>query len=141
MSDVLTALVFAVPADWPNSCKRRPQEAVMANEIVHEELTTTSFAEDQRQRQAHEGFFPAGESESFRARWSEIQANFVDEPKHAVEQADELLDTVIQRVTQALAEDRSKLERELDRGGEISTEDLRLALRRYRTFFDRLLSI
>jgi len=85
--------------------------------------------------------FPAGEATSFRARWSEAQTSFVDEPRHAVEQADGLVAEMMQRLASVFADERSKLEEQLSRGDDISTEDLRVALRRYRSFFDRLLSV
>ena len=79
--------------------------------------------------------------DDLRPRWADIQASFVDEPRRAVEQADALVADAIGRLAKAFAEARSSLERDWDRGEEVSTEDLRLALRRYRTFFDRLLQI
>jgi len=85
--------------------------------------------------------FPAGEATSFRARWSEAQTSFVDEPRHAVEQADGLVAEMMQRLAKVFADERSTLEEQWSRGDDISTEDLRVALRRYRSFFDRLLSV
>lgn len=88
-----------------------------------------------------EPLFPGPELEEFRRRWSEIQTNFVDEPRSSVERADQLVASVIQRLTQVFADERSRMERDWSKGGEVSTEDLRQALRRYRSFFDRLLSM
>ena len=85
--------------------------------------------------------FPAGEATSFRARWSEVQTGFVDEPRQAVEQADGLVAEMMQRLATVFADERGKLEEQWSRGDDISTEDLRVALRRYRSFFDRLLSV
>jgi hypothetical protein len=85
--------------------------------------------------------FPAGEATSFRARWSEVQTGFVDEPRHAVEQADGLVAEMMQRLAQVFADERGRLEEQWSRGDDISTEDLRVALQRYRSFFDRLLSV
>lgn len=79
--------------------------------------------------------------DDLRPRWADIQASFVDEPRRAVEQADALVADAIGRLAEAFAGARSTLERDWDRGEEVSTEDLRLALRRYRAFFDRLLEI
>ena len=89
----------------------------------------------------HELLFPNADSEDLRRRWTDIQASFVDEPKSSVEKADQLVASVIQKLTQVFADERSKLERDWSKGGEASTEDLRQALRRYRSFFDRLLSV
>jgi hypothetical protein len=85
--------------------------------------------------------FSQGEAEEFRSRWSQIQTGFVDEPRNAVQQADELVARCIKRLAEVFADERTKMEHEWDRGDNVSTEDLRLALRRYRSFFDRLLSV
>jgi len=81
------------------------------------------------------------EAQNLRSRWDAIQTGFVDEPRRAVEQADSLVAEVMQRLAQIFADERSKLEGQWSRGDNVSTEDLRVALQRYRSFFDRLLSI
>jgi hypothetical protein len=81
------------------------------------------------------------EALGFRSRWDAIQTGFVDEPRAAVEQADALVAQVVSRVVQVFGEQRTTLEGQWDRDRDISTEDLRLALTRYRAFFDRLLSV
>lgn len=85
--------------------------------------------------------FPADESARFRSRWQEAQTGFVDEPRQTVEQADGLVAEMMQRLARVFADERAKLEEQWSRGDDISTEDLRLALRRYRSFMDRLLSV
>jgi hypothetical protein len=75
-----------------------------------------------------------------RDRWTDVQSAFVDEPKTAVEQADALVADVMKRLATGFAEERKSLEGQWSRGDDVSTEDLRLALQRYRSFFDRLLS-
>jgi hypothetical protein len=80
------------------------------------------------------------DSESFQSRWEEIQVRFVDEPRGAVEDADALVATVMQRLAEGFAQERERLEAQWGRGEDISTEDLRVALQRYRSFFQRLLS-
>lgn len=85
--------------------------------------------------------FPNNELEGLRTKWSEVQTAFVDEPRKAVEQADSLVASAMKRLAEVFAEERSKLEGQWDRGDNVSTEDLRIALQRYRTFFHRLLSI
>ena len=85
--------------------------------------------------------FPSNELESLRTRWKEIQTAFVDEPRTAVQQADGLVASAMKRLAEVFAEERSGLERQWDRGDSVSTEDLRVALQRYRSFFDRLLSV
>ncbi len=85
--------------------------------------------------------FPASEAEAFRQNWHSIQGSFVDTPREAVQRADELVATVIKHMTELFAGQRSKLEADWTKGNEVSTEDLRQALRRYRSFMDRLLSV
>ncbi|PYX32047.1 MAG: hypothetical protein DMG80_08975 [Acidobacteria bacterium] len=85
--------------------------------------------------------FPTNELEGLRNRWSAVQTAFVDEPRRAVEQADGLVASAMKRLAEVFAEERSKLEQQWDRGDNVSTEDLRIALQRYRSFFHRLLSI
>jgi hypothetical protein len=85
--------------------------------------------------------FPNSELDGLRNRWKEIQTAFMDEPRRAVEQADGLVASAMKRLAEVFAEERSKLEKQWDRGDSVSTEDLRVALQRYRTFFHRLLSV
>jgi hypothetical protein len=79
-----------------------------------------------------------GESEQLRARWNEIQGKFVDEPRAAVQQADELVAEVVQKVIKMFASEHSSLEGQWNQGMDVSTEDLRKALQHYRSFFNRL---
>jgi hypothetical protein len=78
------------------------------------------------------------ESEHFRAHWNEIQGQFVDEPRSAVQQADALVSEVIGQITQMFANEHSSLESQWNQGSDVSTEDLRKALQHYRSFFNRL---
>jgi hypothetical protein len=88
-----------------------------------------------------EPLFPTDEADHLRQSWSDIQAGFVDEPRRSVEAADGLVAAAIKRVAESFADERAQLEAQWDRGDDVSTEDLRVALRRYRSFFDRILSI
>jgi hypothetical protein len=85
--------------------------------------------------------FSSQEAKDLHARWDAIQVGFVDEPRKAVEQADSLVAGAMKRLAEGFAEERARLEGQWDRGDSVSTEDLRLALRRYRSFFERLLSV
>jgi hypothetical protein len=85
--------------------------------------------------------FSQEEARMLRARWDAIQVGFVDEPRRAVEEADSLVATAMKRLAEQFSEERSRLEGQWDRGGDVSTEDLRIALRRYRSFFGRLLTV
>jgi hypothetical protein len=75
------------------------------------------------------------------SEWSSVQASFVDEPRRAVQRADELVATAIKNLADTFAQERSRLESQWDKDGDVSTEQLRVALTRYRSFFHRLLSI
>ncbi|MGH7823754.1 MAG: hypothetical protein ACREQ7_01045 [Candidatus Binatia bacterium] len=81
------------------------------------------------------------EEGDLRSRWNTIQTGFVDEPRRAVEQADELVAEIMQRLAQSFSDQRNNLETQWEHSEKISTEELRVAFRRYRSFFDRLLSI
>jgi hypothetical protein len=85
--------------------------------------------------------FSTDESKNFRTRWDAVQVGFVDEPRQAVKQADGLVAVAMKRLAEIFAEERTRLDGQWDRGDDVSTEDLRLALQRYRSFFGRLLSV
>lgn len=87
-----------------------------------------------------EGLFAEGDTRAYRSRWESIQASFVDEPRRAVEEADSLVRDLTGRITEVFTRQRSSLEQQWDRG-EVSTEDLRMALQRYRDYFNRLLKL
>jgi hypothetical protein len=90
---------------------------------------------------ANAPLFAGDEAGTFRSRWTDIQTGFVDEPRKAVEEADSLVAEVIQKLAQVFADERSNLESQWGQGDDVSTEDLRIAMQRYRSFFDRLLSV
>ena len=96
--------------------------------------------EDQRGADSLEALFPQDEAGKFRTRWDQIQTDFVDDPRGSVQKADRLVADTIKRLAEVFADQRTRLEHEWDKGDSVSTEDLRQALRRYRSFFDRLLS-
>ena len=85
--------------------------------------------------------FSPDETNQLRTRWESVQAGFVDEPRRAVEEADGLVRQVMDRLTDGFSDQRERLEREWGERDEVSTEDLRMALRHYRSFFDRLLRL
>ena len=85
--------------------------------------------------------FDEGEAAELRRSWDRIQAGFVDEPRRAVEDADHLVAGTMKRLAETFANERAGLESQWDRGDDVSTEDLRVALQRYRAFFGRLLAI
>jgi hypothetical protein len=85
--------------------------------------------------------FDSGDAEGYRGHWTEIQTGFVDDPRKTVEQADTLVAEVMKRLAEVFADERANLEQQWGKGQEADTEGLRMALRRYRSFFDRLLSV
>jgi hypothetical protein len=96
---------------------------------------------DRRPEEASTPLFEQSALQDFRSRWGAIQTGFVDNPGGAVKQADELVAAVMQRLAEVFAGERANLEQQWAKGDDVSTEDLRVALRRYRSFFDRLLSV
>ena len=123
-NELLTTADLAAAAN-----DQRPAEASGPGgaKMVREDRATPLFSEN--------------ETQDLRSRWDGIQAAFVDEPRHAVEKADELVASAIKRLAEVFAEERSKLEHQWGSGGDVSTEDLRITLQRYRSFFSRLLVI
>ena len=89
----------------------------------------------------HAALFEQSVLSEFNTRWTDIQTGFVDEPRRSVQQADALVQDIIKRIGDSFGNERSQLEQQWDRGDEVSTEDLRVALQRYRSFFSRLLSL
>jgi len=79
------------------------------------------------------------EAERYRSRWTDVQTRFVDGPQGAVEEADALVADLMRHLAQSFSDERSNLERQWSEGNDVSTEDLRVAMTRYRSFFDRLL--
>jgi len=118
--------------------------------VIDEEISTADLARVNTQQrevvrsQEEDGSGPLlaqDEVQQFRSRWDQVQTGFVDEPRTAVQQADELVAQAIKRLAENFASARNKLEEQWSRGDNVSTEDLRVALRKYRTFFQRLLSV
>lgn len=97
----------------------------------------TDPSEDQK---AREPLVSRDRAEDYSTRWNEVKGIFVDEPRQAVGQADELVGQLLDELEELFRQQRRDIEQGLD-ADETSTEDLRQALRRYRSFFDRLLSL
>lgn len=103
--------------------------------------STVREAPAERSLEPHAPLFQDEELGGFRTRWEAIQTGFVDEPRSAVEQADALVNEMINRLSDVFGRERKTLEGQWGRGDNVSTEDLRVALKRYRSFFERLLSV
>jgi hypothetical protein len=102
---------------------------------------TRSNATSAQETDERTALFSPDETNSLRGQWDSIQVGFVDEPRQAVEKADALVAGAMKRLAEVFATERERLEKQWDRGDSVSTEELRLALRRYRAFFGRLLSV
>lgn len=88
-----------------------------------------------------DALFAEHDMADLRTRWNDVQAGFVDDPRECVQRADGLVSSAVEHLTANFAHTRSRLEEQWSRGEEASTEDLRIALKRYRDFFDRLLAV
>ncbi len=125
---------------------RHPHDAVIEREPIRIEKRVVATgaagaAVAPAREQESTPLFPSSEANDLRGRWDAVQVGFVDEPRGAVEQADNLVASTMKRLAEIFAEERARLESQWDKGENVSTEDLRLALRRYRSFFSRLLSV
>jgi hypothetical protein len=119
----------------------RDPNVVAINPIVARESNVEARREGKLRQEPIAPLFSDDESRGLRTRWENLQVGFVDEPRGAVEQADQLVNETIRGLTSGFANEREKLEKQWHQGADASTEDLRLAFQRYRSFFERLLSI
>ena len=117
------------------------QERSAPGETTRTEARSVDNRPAAQANEAHAPLFASGDATALRGRWADVQAGFVDEPRRAVEQADALVADVMKRLAESFAAERKSLEQQWDRGDQVTTEDLRVALQRYRSFFDRLLSV
>ena len=118
-----------------------PIEQEQRNEEPMRERPVETPAASRADVDALEPLFETDEASKFRTRWLNIQSKFVDDPRESVKEADELVASVLKSVTMSFSDRRVALEQQWNSGGDISTEDLRMALKRYRSFFDRLLTL
>jgi len=107
---------------------------------AREEAAAEERGEEEEQEEALEPLLPADRGDRYRNRWRDVQSQFVDEPRETVEQADRLVADLMQELAGSFADTRASLEEQWTRGDDVSTEDLRVALQRYRSFFERLLT-
>ncbi len=110
-------------------------------------FSTTDFLEGangniavaEEPRPASTPLFAEKEGNELRSRWDDIQIHFVDDPRRAAQDADSLVAETMKRLAEIFSDERKNMEAQWSRGEDVSTEDLRLALQRYRSFFNRLL--
>ncbi len=128
-----------------DSLERTTREQALVDRPADQGLTTADLARGevplQRTDDQAVALFPAEDARNFQSRWDAVQVSFVDEPRRAVEQADSLVAEALKRQAEIFAAARADLEAQWTRGQDVSTEDLRQALRRYRTFFARVLKV
>jgi polyhydroxyalkanoate synthesis regulator phasin len=105
-----------------------------------EPMVPPSSENEEEEDTARRSLLSGDSTASYRERWQEIQASFVDEPRTSVQEADRLVVEVIQELQSSFTSERETLEAQWQRGDDVETEDLRVAFQRYRSFFDRLLA-
>ena len=110
-------------------------------DLVREAEDVEAGRDDTQADAEREPLFEAADRERFGESWTGIQAAFVDDPRDAVKEADTLVAELMQRLAETFSAERSRLESQWDSDEDVSTEDLRIALQRYRSFFGRLLAI
>jgi hypothetical protein len=127
----------------PSAAHSEPSTPLPESAIADSEAPAgmTEGSTAQTESPTQRSLFADDELAGLRARWDNVQAGFVDDPKECVHKADGLVSDVVDQLTIGFAETRSRLEEQWARGEQASTEDLRLALRRYRDFFERLLAV
>lgn len=125
----------SAPINPPSALHEADQPLLQA--INTDGVTKTTIKDDAKLAP----LFTQEAATDLRVRWDTVQNSFVDDPGKAVHAADELVAHVTQRLTETFANQRSELEKGLDQAEAPTTENLRIALRQYRSFFERLLSI
>jgi len=135
--DAASAAEMKAPAPGPAASTLGDQP--LLEPINTDGVTRTTVSREEDTRLAP--LFTETAATDFRARWDLVQRSFVDNPSQAVHDGDELVAQVIESLAETFSSQRSELENELSQSDQSSTENLRLALRRYRSFFERLLSI
>ena len=136
-----------MPADTEATMEVREEGNVQNGEfevgfdLLDESVEATPEVPENGRSGSHgEPLLSPQEVTTYRARWDVVQGGFIDDPNRAVEQADNLADMVLKRLTDSFSYQRDQLVRKWDHGADpVSTEDLRQALQGYRAFLDRLL--
>ena len=119
-----------------------PQPAVRAGARAPTRSQSEPRPEPQSEQRTEEAeLLDSGDRTAMTNRWRDIQADFVDHPRQAMQDADALVAGLMQQLAQTFAQERAQLETQWSRGDQVSTEDLRVSLQRYRAFFERLLSV
>lgn len=134
-----SAQQFAPAAQRTDTSAQQLAPSAAVTDPAASPASSTPRSGDESDRGA--GLFAEHDLADLRNRWNDVQAGFVDDPRECVQRADGLVSSAVEQLTASFAQTRSRLEDQWSRGEEASTEDLRLALKRYRDFFDRLLAV
>jgi len=137
----LTTADFAGAAPQPDQQQREASRVAQAQEQRQEQRQADDARPQASGAEHLAALFDPDVAGRFRARWDEVQIGFVDDPRQAVRQADELVAQVMKSLAETFSSERASLEDQLEQTDSASTENLRVALRRYRSFFQRLLSL
>ncbi|MBE7942523.1 MULTISPECIES: hypothetical protein [Ramlibacter] len=122
--------------------RQSPVQTDPGREVPQADARTGQARPQGAGREALAALFEPSAASGFRERWREVQVGFVDDPRQAVQHADELVAQVMKSLAESFARQRSRIEAEVGQGdAQASTENLRVALTRYRSFFERLLSL
>jgi hypothetical protein len=129
-------------ADGTTSADRtaNTDRTTSADQATNPAARSTMESDSSRNMSDEEPLVPGDAVVDFRARWEIIQQGFIDDPRSAVTDADTLVGDLLARLSSTFDQQHQGLERQWS-DGEPSTEDLRAALQRYRSFFQRLLTI
>ena len=120
---------------------RRVDEDVRQEDVRQEGPRPEAATRGTERDDGKAALFAEDRTTALRERWADIQARFVDDPQKAVHDADALVDEVVDELTKRFDEERSALEAKWSREEKVDTEELRVSIRRYRAFFERLLSL
>ena len=117
-------------------------DRLTTNDLVQQDADAPVARDDEggEQHEALEPLFDARHANELRDRWYALQARFVDDPRETVQEADSLVAELLQELARGFSQARANLEQQWSSGGDASTEDLRLTLQRYRSFFERMLA-
>lgn len=143
-TEKLTTADLAKSANRTETPAEFQEESETPKMPVRSDRSVTDISERQGKAPAPAeatALFPEDRLRELQAKWNDIQTAFVDEPRTAVQHADALVASTMQQLAEAFSRERSQLEQQWGRGDSISTEDLRVAFQRYRSFFRRILSL
>lgn len=136
MDDIVETTEGQSEMEQMAEAEERTPERTDANRMSRDKTKTQTSEED------FAALFEDNEAEKFHSQWLAVQTRFVDDPRAAVQEADELVAAVIKSITRSFADRRISLENQWKSGeNNTTTEDLRIAIKRYRSFFNRLLSL